>query len=66
MPVATPDGIDTDARRFSHGLRDRKNDMPKSRLTDGKDPYDMGYRQGDIYQDVQPEPSVTKDYRRDR
>ncbi|KHO47375.1 MAG: hypothetical protein QT00_C0002G0025 [archaeon GW2011_AR5] len=62
MP-AIMDAVDTDAERFSQRLRDRRNDMPKTRHTDGTDAYDTGYRQGEIYSGETPEPSPTKDYR---
>ena len=65
MVVAFAEEIDID-ERFSQGLRDRKNNMPRSRLTDGRGPYDRGYRQEEIYQDgQQPQTSVGgKGYRR--
>ena len=63
MPVAVAEELDVD-ERFSHGLRDRRVGIPKSRITDGRDPYDIGYRQSEIYHgDAQPQTSTDGNYR---
>ena len=63
MPVA--EEINVVDEKFSHGRRDRKNNMPRSRVTDGNDPYDTGYRQEEIYQgERSPETSTGGDYRK--
>ena len=64
MPVAVAEEVDVN-ERFSHGLRDRSVGIPKSRVTDGKDPYDLGYRQADIYHGAgEQQTSTGGDYRK--
>ena len=64
MPVAVAEEVDVD-EKFSHGLRDRRVGIPKSRITDGRDPYDFGYRQADIYHGAgEQQTSTSGDYRK--